>query len=162
MGPPARQGGARKRYHSGLMKNATQRFNHAIWVGPFVTFGGAVSYFTSFAQFPALRDFPWVNLRLVLAGLAISIVGVWRAFGGQRKLAGRILGGLGLLFSFALSGLFVYYIVGISDRLPEPTPTAMQMETAPDFTLVAQDGSQRTLSELRGRKVLLVFYRGHW
>lgn len=31
-------------------------------------------------------------------------------------------------------------------------------ETAPDFTLRDQDGEKVTLSELRGRKVLLVFY----
>ncbi len=31
-------------------------------------------------------------------------------------------------------------------------------ETAPDFTLRNQDGEKVTLSEMRGRKVLLVFY----
>jgi len=153
---------AGKSYHRGSMKDAAQRWNHAIWVGPFVTFGGAVSYFTAFAQFPSLRDFPWVNLPLVLAGLTISIIGLRRAFAGRRKLLGRILGSLGLAFSLGLAGLFVWYIFGISDKLPEPTSTTMQLTSAPDFTLVAQDGSPRTLSELRGRKVLLVFYRGHW
>ena len=34
---------------------------------------------------------------------------------------------------------------------------------APDFTLEARDGGTVTLSQFRGRKkVVLVFYRGHW
>ena len=34
---------------------------------------------------------------------------------------------------------------------------------APDFTLEAKDGGTRTLSQFRGKKiVVLVFYRGHW
>jgi len=33
---------------------------------------------------------------------------------------------------------------------------------APDFTLAAADGTSVTLSRLRGKNVLLVFYRGYW
>jgi cytochrome oxidase Cu insertion factor (SCO1/SenC/PrrC family) len=33
---------------------------------------------------------------------------------------------------------------------------------APNFTLEAADGHPVTLSALRGRFVVLVFYRGHW
>lgn len=34
---------------------------------------------------------------------------------------------------------------------------------APDFTLETREGSHLTLSDLRGKKnVVLVFYRGHW
>ena len=35
-------------------------------------------------------------------------------------------------------------------------------DTAPDFTLLDRTGEPVALSELRGRKVVLVFYRGHW
>ena len=36
-------------------------------------------------------------------------------------------------------------------------------EKAPDFTLESMDGSQVALPDFRGRKrVVLVFYRGHW
>ena len=35
--------------------------------------------------------------------------------------------------------------------------------TAPDFTLEAKDGGTVTLSQFRGKKlVVLVYYRGHW
>jgi len=33
---------------------------------------------------------------------------------------------------------------------------------APDFTLPRPDGSALSLSELRGKTVVLVFYRGYW
>ncbi|MCA9737648.1 MAG: redoxin domain-containing protein [Gemmatimonadetes bacterium] len=33
---------------------------------------------------------------------------------------------------------------------------------APDFTLAAYEGDPVRLSDLRGRPIVLVFYRGHW
>lgn len=35
-------------------------------------------------------------------------------------------------------------------------------EKAPDFTLRDHNGKPLTLSDQRGKKVILVFYRGHW
>ena len=36
-------------------------------------------------------------------------------------------------------------------------------DTAPDFTLASYEGGPVTLSDFRGeKKVVLVFYRGHW
>lgn len=33
---------------------------------------------------------------------------------------------------------------------------------APDFTLEDADGGRRALSEFRGKRVVLVFFRGRW
>ena len=35
-------------------------------------------------------------------------------------------------------------------------------QPAPDFTLEAADGRPVTLSDFRGKRLVLVFYRGHW
>lgn len=35
-------------------------------------------------------------------------------------------------------------------------------DVAPDFSLASRTGERVTLSELRGRRIVLVFYRGHW
>lgn len=35
-------------------------------------------------------------------------------------------------------------------------------ERAPDFTLLDRSASPLPLSELRGRRIILAFYRGHW
>jgi len=46
--------------------------------------------------------------------------------------------------------------------LPKPQITSAQGKPAPDFTLKDQDGRPFHLASLRGKRVLLVFYRGYW
>ena len=47
----------------------------------------------------------------------------------------------------------------VSDaRYPMPDAPLKPGDEAPDFTLAADDGSEITLSKLRGRKVVLFFY----
>lgn len=138
------------------------RRNHAVWLGPVVVFVGAVSYFTWFARFPALRDFPWVNLPLVAGGLALSAWGAWRAFSRPGRFLGKALGSLGLAFSLGLGTLFVAYVFVLSYQLPGPTRTALGIERAPEFSLPDHRGRPVRLADLRGRKVVITFYRGHW
>jgi hypothetical protein len=141
---------------------AKHRRNHLLWIGPLLTFAGGVSYYTVFATYPTLRDFPWINLPAVWLGLILSIVGVVRAFSPRAAYRGKVLGSIGLLFSAALTGLFTLYIFVFSYMLPQPTDVAAPQTIAPDFTLADQHGRSVSLSELRGRNVVIVFYRGHW
>jgi len=137
------------------------RRNHYVWIGLVVTFVSAVSYFTLFSRVPALRDFPWVNLPLVVLGVALSAVGARRAFaspGAWRKVAGS--GALAV--SALLGALFCGYVFFLSYLLPEPTALTMQLDRAPDVTLLDHRGRPVGLDSLRGRKVVLTFYRGHW
>jgi peroxiredoxin len=46
--------------------------------------------------------------------------------------------------------------------LPRPQVASAEGKLAPDFTLKDQDGKSLRLSLLRGKRVLLVFYRGYW
>jgi AhpC/TSA family protein len=46
--------------------------------------------------------------------------------------------------------------------LPKPQIPSAQGKPAPDFTLKDQDGRPFHLGSLRGKRVLLVFYRGYW
>src|SRR5438552_4722195 len=46
--------------------------------------------------------------------------------------------------------------------LPKPQITSAQGKLAPDFTLKDQEGRPFRLASLRGKRVLLVFYRGYW
>jgi hypothetical protein len=139
-----------------------RRRNHAIWLGPAVTFCGAVSYFTVFVGYPDLRDFPWINLPLVLVGVALSALGLWRAFRRSSVFRGKRLGTVGFALSLFLGGLFCFYVFAYSYRLPGPTPTSRALTDVQDFALVDHAGKPFRLGELRGRKVVLVFYRGHW
>jgi hypothetical protein len=139
-----------------------RRRNHAIWVGLLLTVVGAVSYFLYFARVPALRDFPWVNLPLVVTGVLVSFLGVWRAVAPESGYRGRVLGPLGLGFSLLLAVAFHWYVFDLSYGLPGATNLVLTGDRAPEFTLVAQDGTRVSLRDFRGRKVVLTFYRGHW
>ena len=139
-----------------------RRRNHAIWLGPLVTLAGFISYFTYFIRFAELRDFPWLNLPLVLIGLAVSILGVSRAFVRAAVYRGKIVGSLGFLFSLAIALFFNAYIFYISYDLPEVSSVTTDLTIAPDFELPDHNGQTVRLADFRGRKVVLNFYRGHW
>lgn len=138
------------------------RRNHAIWLGTLLTFAGLVSYFQFFVRFPALRDFPWVNLPLVLSGVGLSGYGLWRAFSGRARRWVKIVGSVGLLLSLLVGGFFCAYIFGISYMMPAPRTTTLELAEAPEFALPDHSGEVVRLSDYRGSKVVLVFYRGHW
>lgn len=48
------------------------------------------------------------------------------------------------------------------DLDPVDTGRVAVGDTAPDFTLLNRHGDPVTLSELRGQRIVLVFYRGFW
>lgn len=136
--------------------------NHALWLGPLLTFAGMISYFQVFARFPALRDFPWINLPLVLVGLALTVLGVRRAFAHRSRVWIKIAGSIGMAFSLLVGGFFLAYVFAISYSLPDATTTSLDLEQAPDFALSDHTGAIHRLSDYRGSKVVLVFYRGYW
>ncbi len=140
----------------------TRRRNHLIWIGPLVAVIGLVSYFLVFARYPVLRDFPWLNLPLTIAGVALSALGLWRTIRRPEVFRGRVLGSLGLAVSLFVGVLFCLYIFRITYSLPAPTAASLSLEQAPDFALTAAGGETVRLSDYRGRKVVLVFYRGFW
>ena len=79
-------------------------------------------------------------------------------------LQGRLLT---LLIALAFSSIPTAYAQLGPKEAAKPPPTDLQRvkvgEPAPDFTLENMDGKRISLSDLRGKKnVVLVFYRGHW
>lgn len=136
--------------------------NHSAWIGPVVVFAGAVSYFLVFARFPVLRDFPWLNLPIVAAGVIVSVLGVRHAIARRAGANGRFVSGIGLFFSVGVSALFCFYVFNLSYQVPKPTKLSLNLSQAPEFALSDQDGKQVRLSDFRGRKLILTFYRGHW
>lgn len=165
------------------MTNDTKRnWNWRVWAGFALVLAGLLTYIPIFALFPATRDFPWVNLLLLAAGLALLGVGLARAYRRPRvyrgKVCGTALAALGLLGT----GLFCYGLFYVARQLPASTAAPHVGATAPDFTLPDQDGAPVALADLlaaartapaaitantpsparAGGGVLLIFYRGHW
>lgn len=134
--------------------------NHALWLGPVLAIAGFLSYFLFFVQWAALRNFPWVNLPLLIVALALSGYGLYRAWSGGwgKKTAGI----LSTLFSGALLGLFVGYVFGLSYGVPPADQAAQTGSALPSMVLVANDGTEVNVQEAAGEKLLLVFFRGYW
>jgi hypothetical protein len=135
---------------------------HAVWMGLLITLFGVLSYFLYFYQFPATRDFPVVSLPIVVLGVGLSVVGCWSVWKQGRRSLGKALAGLSLLLSLGAAGLLVFYVFYYSYQLPESATAPALKAAAPDFTLLDQNGKEVTLSELRGKKVVIDFYRGNW
>lgn len=138
------------------------RRNHALWVAPLLALLGFLSYFVFFVRFPALRDLPWLNLLLLLAAVALSLLALWRAFARRESYRGRVLGPLSVLFTLAVSAFFCFYIFYLSYGMPAPTAFTLSLAVAPDFSAVDHMQRPVRLADLRGKKVVLVFYRGFW
>ncbi len=135
---------------------------HGIWLGPLVVFLGTISYFLLFARFPSLRDFPWVNLPIVLIGLALSTAALRIAFRPPTAARRKIAAIAGFAVSLLLTLLFHAYVFFLSYQLPEPTTVAQAQDIAPDFSLPDHNGKTVKRSDFLGRKLVIVFYRGHW
>jgi len=133
--------------------------NHLAWLGPLVVFAGFVSYYLVFVDYPALRDFPWINLPLIWAGAFLSALAMRRAVVRGR---GKVPAVVGLLFSVLVTVLFHVYVFWYSYQLPDGARTVAARSVAPEFTLLDQRGRPVSLSDQRGNNVLLVFYRGFW
>ncbi len=137
-----------------MTEGTATRRNHAVWVGALISLIGLISYFTFFARFPALRDVPWLNLPLVLVGLAVSAWAVLR-----RRSVWSIAG---LALSAICAGLLAFYVFVLSYGLPGTERVVRVGEPAPTFALPDHEGRTTSLDQYRGSSLVLVFYRGFW
>jgi len=134
----------------------------AVWLGFVITVAGALSYFLYFVQFASLRDFPVLNLPIVILGGLVAGAGCTRAFRQRRGVLSKGLAGTGFLLTLGLAGLFSVYVFSMSYDLPESSEAPVAESAAPDFTLCDHNNQPVTLSDFRDEKVVLVFYRGFW
>ncbi len=138
-------------------------FNYFAWIGPLVTFVGAISYFVYFVYFPDLRDFPWVNLPLVGIGAILSIIGIHRAFQVPGYgVVSKAFASLGLAQPVGLAALFCFYIFSFSYQMPDANGVTEVSQPAPEFSLLDQNKQVVKLSDYRGKNLVITFYRGHW
>ena len=141
--------------------------NYAIGAGFLLGLFAVISYFTLVTEYlgprvPFFRDVPVLNLALLAVALLLSLMGLRRAFSRSSPYRGKALGSIFGALNVVFAGLFCWSIFWLSYQLPAAANAPKVGVEAPDFTL--PDSTQRPvhLASLRGRNVLLVFYRGHW
>ena len=93
-----------------------------------------------------------VHQGLMVLGIALALTGFVRDPGP--------LGAIAASLAILVGGFFLY--TTLKSRLPERRPSAGVGQPAPAFTARAADGKDFTLSSLKGRTVLLKFFRGFW
>jgi hypothetical protein len=143
-----------------------RKWNWPTWVGFVVVVAGLFSY-GFFARFPTTRDFPWANLLLFGIGVALLLVGLFRAFGRPQVYRGKIFGSIFAAMAVLFVAFFSYVIFYVLHQVPASAGAPRVGQRAPDFLLLDQNGKPVGLGDLlRGpsgpKPVALIFYRGFW
>ncbi len=140
-----------------------RRWNWPIWVGFVVVVAGLFSY-GFFARFPTTRDFPLANLLLFGIGVALLVVGLFRAFGRPQVFRGKIFGSIFTVIAVLVVAFFSYEIFYVVRQVPTSAGAPRVGQKAPDFMLLDQNGKPVGLGDLLSgsRAVVLIFYRGFW
>ena len=140
-----------------------RQWNWLLWVGFVVAVAGLFSY-GFFVRFPITRDFPWANLLLFGIGVALLIVGLFRAFVRPQLYRGKIFGSILTAIALFLFAFFSYEIFYVLRQVPLSASAPRLGEKAPDFVLLDQNEQPVGLGDLLSgsRAVVLIFYRGFW
>ena len=143
-----------------------RKWNWPLWIGFIGAIGGLFSY-EFFARFPITRDFPWANFLLFGIGIALLIVGLFRAFGRPQVYRGKIFGSIFAAIALLLVAFFSYVIFYVLHQVPASAGAPRVGQRGPDFILLDQTGYPVGLGDLlRGQSgpkaVALIFYRGFW
>ena len=148
----------------------TQRFNWLIWAGLLLSICAFVSYALVFVNWPITRDFPWANLLLFGMAAALLVLGLRRAFAGERPRRSKVAGVIVTALSILIFGFFIFSTLIASRWMPAALGAPRVGQKAPDFSLTDTNGKAVALSELLSapingkpaKGVLLIFYRGYW
>lgn len=145
---------------------AALRRNGAAAIGLLLGVGSVVGYFLMVALHdprlsPWLR-LPVLHLAVLASGLVLSILGVRAAWSHPPRRRGRVLAPILAGLNLAVAGLFCFFLFVATAWLPAAANAPAVGQTAPPFELPDQNGRSVSLESLRGRNLVLVFYRGFW
>lgn len=130
-----------------------------VLVGAAISWVAMITYFTVVPRWADLRDSGLPSVALGIAGLLACALGLWRSFQERRH---RVPGSIGTVLGILPVAFLGFYVYHLSYQLPAEARGPDPGRPAPEFQLRDQENRPRSLSEFRGRKVVLVFFRGHW
>ena len=125
----------------------------ATLLGPILVIAGFALYMIGNTQFARFRRMPWEFLAISAAGLLHSLgyfaahPGVWTA------VAAAVSSGLG---GFLAWFFFIFSMYESREDRPRVG------DRFPDFSLPTSDGGVFDFATARGKRHLLIFYRGSW
>lgn len=112
------------------------------------------------AYMPTVRNDAAPNWLLLAAGIALSGIGVRRAFARPRRYGGPVVASTALGTNLVFAAVLAWVLYAATDLPANSGPDVGA--PAPSFALQDQDGGTVRLTDFRGSPLLLVFYRGHW
>jgi hypothetical protein len=122
-------------------------------LAPLVALAGLGLYFFLTLKLAVWRRYPWECVAISALGPLLGIYALARDPGIGTAL------GLALaaaIFAFGCWFLFSFSMFGPREDRPRAG------DRFPDFTLPASEGPPVSLAALRGRRLVLLFYRGAW
>jgi hypothetical protein len=153
-----------------MANTSIHRRRDSLWLGLVVCLVGALSNVFYFLNPPFQAALPWINLLVPIGGLAIVVLGLWRAYARPEDYGGRILGPVLAIVCLILAGGSTFGFFHARD-VPASARAPRVGQKAPEFTLADSEGRMVSLSQLLTssrersgppRSVLLIFYRGYW
>ena len=129
----------------------------ACWAGNILSLVAVASYFTIVPRWPDLRDSGLPNMLAAAGGFVLSLAGFLRIRRGCSRWWA-----LGPGLAFLVTAFLGFYIYHLSYQLPPADGVIPVGSRAPAFRLRDQDDRERSIEDWAGRRVVLVFFRGHW
>lgn len=128
------------------------------WAGTAIASGAVTGLFGLYYAGRLPRTSRHIPLLLVLTLLGTVLAGIGFAYGGWDSTSGIPFV---LALTLSLIGTLAYlYWYSYLERAA--TSTLRVGETLPTFTLLDTGGNPVSIESLRGKPVLMVFYRGNW
>lgn len=111
-------------------------------------------------RFEVLKDIAWLATPLVVGGAIVAVLLIPVVSNSGRGVSWLVSTSSAMLAVMG-AGLFLGYVHWLSYRLPDGAAVAPG-QVAPEIIATNPDGQTFRLSDHRGQRVALVFYRGMW
>ena len=121
--------------------------------GPLLVLSGFGVYMATNTLLGRFRRMPWEFIALSALGPPVGI-GLALRSGGAASIAGAVVSVA--LFGFLVWFFFVFSMYGAREDRPRVG------DRFPDFRLPTSDGAVFDFAAVRGKRHLLIFYRGSW